>query len=72
MGAKKKSLKRGDKVSWNTSQGRTTGTVVKKVTKRTHIKTHKVAASKADPQYVVRSAKSGDKAAHKKSALKKI
>jgi hypothetical protein len=66
-----KSLKKGTKVSWNTSQGRTTGRVVKKQTSKTKIKTHKVAASKANPEYIVESAKSGKRAAHKGSALKK-
>lgn len=67
-----KALKRGAKVSWNTSQGRTTGTVVKKQTRKTKIKTHKVAASKDNPEYIVRSSKSGKRAAHKKSALKRV
>ena len=67
-----KSLKRGTKVSWNTSQGRTTGKVVKKQTRKTKIKTHKVAASKGNPEYIVKSSKTGKKAAHKKSALKRV
>ena len=66
-----KSLKRGDKVAWNTSQGETHGEVVKTLTKPTRIKTHKVAASKANPEVLVKSAKSGDLAAHKAESLKK-
>lgn len=66
-----KELKRGDKVEWDTSQGKTHGTVEQKQTSPTRIKTHKVAASKDDPQYIVRSDKSGKKAAHKPEALKK-
>jgi hypothetical protein len=66
-----KALKRGDKVSWETSQGRTNGRVVAKQTTPTKIKTHKVAASKAHPEYIVESAKTGKRAAHKASALKK-
>lgn len=66
------SFDKGDKVSWNTSQGRTHGTVVKKQTTETHIKGHKVAASKAEPEYIVKSDKSGDLAAHKAEALTKI
>ena len=65
------SLKKGDKVSWNTSQGRTHGTVVKKQTSETHIKGHKVAATKDDPEYIVKSDKSGERAAHKAEALTK-
>lgn len=66
-----KSLKKGDKVSWNTSQGRTHGTVVKKQTSETHIKGHKVSASKDNPEFIVRSDKSGKQAAHKADALTK-
>lgn len=66
-----KELKKGDEVSWDTSQGKTHGTVEKKQTSRTHIKGHTVAASKDDPQYIVRSDKSGRKAAHKAEELKK-
>jgi len=64
-------LKKGDKVEWKTSQGTTHGTVVKKQTTKTHIKTHKVAASKEDPQFIVKSDKSGKEAAHKPEQLKK-
>lgn len=64
-------LKPGDKVAWNTSQGETQGVVVKKQTSETEIKGHKVAASKDDPQYIVKSDKTGAKAAHKPEALKK-
>lgn len=66
-----KQLKKGDKVEWDTSQGKTKGTVEKKQTSTTHIKGHKVTATKDDPQYIVKSEKSGKKAAHKPSELKK-
>ena len=66
-----KTLTKGDKVEWNTSQGKTTGKVVKKQTSPTNIKGHKVAASKDNPEYIVRSDKSGDTAAHKPESLKK-
>ena len=66
-----KSLRKGDKVEWNTPQGKTEGTVKKKLTAPTKIKDHKVAASKEDPQYLVESDRSGDKAAHKAESLKK-
>ena len=61
----------GDKVAWNTSQGPTEGKVVREQTTPTRIKGHKVAASKADPQLIVKSAKSGKEAAHKPSGLRK-
>ncbi|SMF76406.1 DUF2945 domain-containing protein [Allosphingosinicella indica] len=66
-----KTLKPGDTVAWNTSQGKTRGTVVKKQTSPTRIKGHDVKASKDNPEYIVKSAKSGAKAAHKPEALTK-
>lgn len=64
-------LKKGDTVAWKTSQGETTGKVIKKQTSPTKIKGHEVQASKACPQVIVESSKSGAMAAHKPSALKK-
>ncbi len=66
-----KSFAKGDKVSWETSQGRTSGKIVKKQTSETKIKGHKVAASEDEPQYIVESEKSGGRAAHKPEALTK-
>ena len=66
-----KTLKTGDKVAWKTSQGETHGEVEKKQTTSTKIKGHKVAATKDDPQYIVKSDKTGAKAAHKADQLKK-
>jgi hypothetical protein len=51
--------------------GTTTGKVVRKLTKPTTIKTHKVAASKDNPEYLVESGKTGARAAHKPSELRK-
>lgn len=67
-----KDLKTGDRVKWNTSQGETTGKVVKKQTSRTKIKSHTVAASKEKPQVIVESEKTGKRAAHKAGALRKV
>ena len=64
-------LKNGDKVTWETSQGKTEGRVVKKQTSDTQIKSHTVRATKDDPQLIVESSKSGKRAAHKPDALKK-
>ena len=64
-------LKKGDKVTWETSQGKTTGKVVRKQTSDTHVKGHKVKASEEDPQMIVESEKSGKRAAHKPGSLKK-
>lgn len=66
-----KDLKQGDKVEWNTSQGKTSGEVQKRVTSKTKIKGHEVKASEDNPQYVVESDKSGEKAAHKPESLRK-
>lgn len=66
-----KDLKPGDKVKWDSSQGEIEGKVEKKLTSPTSIKSHKVAASPDDPEYLVKSDKTGAKAAHKPDALKK-
>ncbi len=67
----KQTLKAGDKVEWDSSGGHSVGKVVKKVTSPTKIKGHKVAASKDNPEYIVKSDKSGGIAAHKPGSLKK-
>lgn len=64
-------LRKGDKVTWNTSQGETRGKVMRKLTSGTHIKGHKVAASKDHPEYLVESEKTGARAAHRPEALRK-
>jgi hypothetical protein len=64
-------LKTGDKVEWETSQGKTTGTVKKTLTAPMEIKGHHVAASKENPQVLVETEKSHKQAAHKPDALKK-
>jgi hypothetical protein len=65
-------FKKGDRVEWNTSQGKTTGKVVKKLTSPTDIKEHHIAASEDNPEYLVESDKTGKQAAHKPDALKKV
>ncbi len=64
-------LKKGDHVEWETSQGTTSGTVEGKITADTKIKSHQVKASPEDPQFRVKSEKTGAEAAHKPEALKK-
>ncbi len=66
-----KTFKAGDKVKWDHSQGTTTGKVVGKLTRPTTIKTHKVAASKDNPEYLVESDGTGARAAHKPTELRK-
>jgi hypothetical protein len=65
-------LKVGDHVAWQTSQGRTTGKVKKKLTSPIEIKGHHVAASREDPEFLVVADESGAEAAHKPGALTKI
>ena len=65
-------LKPGDRVQWQTSQGKTTGKVKKKLTKPRKIKSHKVSASEKSPEYLVETEKSRKEAAHKASSLKKL
>ena len=66
-----KSLKAGDKVTWGTPQGETHGEVVKKVTGTEKVGGHTARASKEDPQYRVKSDKSGKEAIHKPDEIKK-
>ncbi|HEY9301609.1 MAG TPA: DUF2945 domain-containing protein [Phormidium sp.] len=66
------SIKKGDHVKWKTSQGETEGTVEKKLTSPTDIKGHHVAASKENPEYLVKSEKTGKEAAHKPESLEHI
>ncbi|MDN3495235.1 DUF2945 domain-containing protein [Planococcus sp. APC 4015] len=62
-------LRKGDRVSWNTPQGRTQGTIVERKTSDFQLAGQKFTASDDEPAFVVESEKSGDRAAHKGSAL---
>jgi Hypervirulence associated proteins TUDOR domain len=61
----------GDTVEWNTPQGKTRGTVKKKLTSDTEVGGQKVSASEDDPRYLVESENSGKEAAHKPDSLSK-
>ena len=63
-------LKAGDRVKWKSHGGEAHGKVVRKQTSETHIKGHKVAASKENPQFIVETDQ-GKRAAHKAEALTK-
>lgn len=65
-------LKAGDRVSWETSQGRTQGTVVEKKTKDFQLAKQQWRASEDEPKYVVESEKTGARAAHEPSALRRL
>ena len=63
-------FKRGDRVEWN-FRGRTvSGTIRRRLTKRTEIAGQVVAASPDDPRYVVRSAASGKETTRRPAALR--
>jgi len=64
-------FKKGDAVEWKSSGGNVEGEVVKKLTEDTKIKSHQVRASKDDPEYLVKSDKTGAEAAHNPDALEK-
>jgi len=65
-------FKQGDKVEWNTPQGKTRGMVKKKLTSSTEVGGQKINASEDDPRYLVESEKSGKEAAHKPGTLNKV
>jgi hypothetical protein len=62
---------KGDHVTWQSHGSTAEGTVEKKITEDTKAAKRQVRASKDDPQYLVKSDKSGGEAVHKPSALKK-
>lgn len=66
-----KEFKKGDDVEWSSHGGKAEGEVEKKITERTEAGGRTVAASEDDPQYLVKSDKSGGEAVHKPDALKK-
>ncbi|GID31808.1 DUF2945 domain-containing protein [Paractinoplanes brasiliensis] len=69
--AKDESLKKGDDVTWK-SHGQTVhGEVEQKITERTEAAGRTVDASPDDPQYKVKSDKTGREAVHKPGALNK-
>jgi len=59
----------GDEVTWKSHGSTASGKVEKKITKRTKEAGRTVDASPEEPQYRVRSEKSGRSAVHKPSAL---
>lgn len=54
------------------SPGRSTGVVVRNVTRPTRIKDHKIAASPGHPEYIVQSDRAGARAAHTRSGLRTL
>jgi len=64
-------LSKGDKVSWKSHGTKVTGEVEKQITEDTTAAGRQVRASKDDPQFLVKSDKSGKEAVHKPAALDK-
>ena len=66
-----KTFKQGDRVEWSSHGGTAVGTVERKITSETEAGGRTVKASEDEPQYLVRSEKSGGTAVHKPSALRR-
>ena len=60
-----------DRVRWSSHGGEAVGEVVRKITSETEAGGRTVKASPDEPQYLVRSEKSGGEAVHKPSALRR-
>lgn len=66
-----KKLHQSDEVTWRSHGVVTEGTVVEEITEDTEAAGRTVRASKENPQYRVRSKKSGNDAVHEPDALDK-
>lgn len=58
-------------MAWDSHGGEAVGEVVRKITSDTEAGGRTVRASKDEPQYLVRSEKSGGEAVHKPEALRR-
>ena len=66
-----KTFKKGDRVEWQSHGGTAVGTVERKITSDTEAAGRTVRASEDEPQYLVKSEKSGGTAVHKPEALRR-
>jgi len=66
-----KTFRKGDRVEWDSHGGTAVGTVQRKITERTEAGGRTVDASEDEPQYLVKSEKSGGTAVHKPEALRR-
>ena len=62
----------GDHVRWNSEAGLVRGVIVRKLTSNTRWKGYMRHASKAEPQYVIKSDKTDHIAVHKGTALRHV
>jgi hypothetical protein len=67
-----KLFKIGDHVSWNSEAGRVTGRIVRLHTKNVNYKGYVHHASKADPQYEIKSDNTDHIALHRGAALRHL
>lgn len=65
-------FKIGDRVSWNYERGKVIGKIIRIHTSDFDFKGYTHHASESNPQYEIRSEKTGHVAAHKGSALTKV
>ncbi len=63
---------KGDRVSWQSHGSTAEGEIVQKITEDTVAAGRQVRASRDEPQYLVRSDKSGGEAVHKPAALTRL
>jgi hypothetical protein len=66
-----KQIRKGDRVNWKSHGSTVTGTVEEAITSDTESAGRIVRASKGEPQYRVRSDKSGRDAVHKPESLRR-
>jgi len=64
-------FEKGDHVTWSSHGGQAEGVVEDEITSDTKAAGRTVRASEDDPQYLVRSGKSGGEAVHRPGALSK-
>ncbi len=62
-------FKKGDRVRWDAGNESSTGTIEEKITSRTHAGGRDVDASADEPQFLVRSEKTGRTAVHRPDAI---
>ena len=65
------SFRKGDRVEWDSHGGTAVGTIEGTITERTEAAGRSVDASPEEPQYLVRSEKSGGTAVHGPQALRR-
>lgn len=68
--AEKHQFTKGDKVEWNSAEGTVEGEIVEKVTSTENVKGHTAKASEDEPQYKVKSDKTGKEAIHRPESIK--